>query len=138
MSLAFSGSDSTIDSESLCTLGKLTKLQELDLSGLNAVTNEVLIAISVGCKNLKKLTLRSCIYLADEGVKELVNLEHMELIDISGCLLVSHDAVQSIINFFSTTKKVKHEIDCTKFFSRMDTQFRFALAALCAKLTKFG
>lgn len=52
------------------------------------VNNDVLIAISSGCKKLKKLTLRACIYLADDGVKALENLEHLELIDISGCLLV--------------------------------------------------
>ncbi|KAI6184424.1 hypothetical protein M3Y97_00594700 [Aphelenchoides bicaudatus] len=105
LSLAFAGSDTIIDSDSLVTLSQLKELTELDLSGLAAVNTEVLLSICNGCTKLTKLTLRSCIYLGDDGVKALEKLEHLELIDISGCLLVGSVAIQHLISAFSTNKK---------------------------------
>jgi hypothetical protein len=43
--------------------------------------------------------------LGDEGTKACEGLYNIELIDISGCLLVSHSAIQHLINAFSVHKR---------------------------------
>ncbi|KAI6226207.1 hypothetical protein M3Y99_01320500 [Aphelenchoides fujianensis] len=104
ISLAFCGSDSAIDAESLKSLSKLGQLKEVDLSGLAAVNGDVLKTICGGCSQLERVILRSCIYLNDEGVKSLDSLKQLELADISGCILVSSAAVQHLIGEFSAAK----------------------------------
>ncbi|KAI6179339.1 putative RNA-binding protein [Aphelenchoides besseyi] len=104
LSLAFCGSDTSVDSQSLKTLAKLTNLREIDLSGLVTLNSETLKTICSGCSQLERVILRSCIYLNDEGVKALDSLKKLELVDISGCILVSSVAVQHLIKAFSAEK----------------------------------
>ena len=88
LSLAFSGSDKSITANGLLELTALGQLENLDLSGLAAVNSKILATFCTKCPKLRKLTLRSCSYLGDEGVAELKNLVHLEYVDLSGCILV--------------------------------------------------
>jgi hypothetical protein len=79
------------------------------VSGLTAVTNSVLEAIfsgSGGCPHLRRLTLRACAFLGDDGVLAVMTATRargervLEWLDLSGCLLVSHQAVQTLCTHF--------------------------------------
>lgn len=92
LSLAFAGTDKSISSEGLAHLSKFGALEmvilffwgglitkymdclifiQLDLSGIAAVNNTVMKAISRGCFNIKRIALRSCSYLSPEAATEL-------------------------------------------------------------------
>lgn len=60
----------------------------MDLSALAAVTNKVVSEISSRCLHMRKMKLRSCIYLGDEGVCTVSKLSKLELLDLSNCILV--------------------------------------------------
>jgi F-box and leucine-rich repeat protein 9 len=62
-----------------------TQLQSLDLSMSLRVTDQSLIAICNGLSQLKSLKIRRCRALTDLGIKEIVKLEHLEILDISEC-----------------------------------------------------
>ncbi|CAD5210357.1 unnamed protein product [Bursaphelenchus okinawaensis] len=105
LSIGFAGSDQSITSESLALLSQLTELEEIDLSGLAALDNKTFEKICKGCAKLKDVTVRSCIYLGDLGVAALKNLKNLEVVDLSGCILVTTYAVQDIIGHFTVDKK---------------------------------
>lgn len=91
-------------------LEPLNVLVQVDLSGLAAVNSDVLKSICEGCPELVRLVLRSCTYLGEEGIKAVELLEKIELIDVSGCLLITASSVQYLINAFSVSKKVRRSL----------------------------
>ncbi|CAD5215123.1 unnamed protein product [Bursaphelenchus xylophilus] len=104
LSLGFSGSDQSITSESLQLIANLKDLEELDFSGLAALDNKTFEKICSGCKKLKEITVRSCIYLGDAGTGSVKGLELLESVDLSGCILVTTVSIQEIISHFTHEK----------------------------------
>jgi len=107
ISLANAGSDTVITEDGLMSIAKLKDIRDLNLSCLAAVTNRFLLAI-VNCPQLRNLLLRSCTFLGDLGILALAACTKIELVDVSGCLLVSNDSVQKLIRSFP----VDSESDC--------------------------
>uniref|UniRef100_A0A183BPK5 RNA-binding protein EEED8.10 n=1 Tax=Globodera pallida TaxID=36090 RepID=A0A183BPK5_GLOPA len=99
-SCAFAGTDKSISPEGLSRLAKLKRIENLDLSGIAAVNNAVLTTLCGQCAQLKRILLRSCSYLGPDGVAEFRCLKNVEHIDLSGCILVSTDCVQTLCNAF--------------------------------------
>ncbi|KAI3421189.1 hypothetical protein GPALN_014817 [Globodera pallida] len=99
-SCAFAGTDKSISPEGLSRLAKLKRIENLDLSGIAAVNNAVLTTLCGQCAQLKRVLLRSCSYLGPDGVAEFRCLKNVEHIDLSGCILVSTDCVQTLCNAF--------------------------------------
>ncbi|CAG9539851.1 unnamed protein product [Cercopithifilaria johnstoni] len=100
LSLAYAGSDATITEEVVMKIGKLKKLQTLDVSSLAAITDMSLSAIVCGCSMLQTIRSHCCTYLGDEGVCSLTTLKNLEHVDLSGCLLVTSTAIQALLDAF--------------------------------------
>ncbi|CAO1355698.1 unnamed protein product [Diamesa serratosioi] len=62
-----------------------TNLQHLDFTYSVRLTDQSLIQICKVLKNLKVLKLRRCRALTDLGVKNLIDLPHLQVLDISEC-----------------------------------------------------
>jgi Leucine Rich repeat len=73
----------------LSLVAKQTHLQYLDLSMSLRITDQSLIAIADTLVDLKSLKIRRCRALTDLGVKELVKLANLEVLDISECESIS-------------------------------------------------
>ncbi|XP_055628482.1 dynein regulatory complex subunit 6-like isoform X2 [Toxorhynchites rutilus septentrionalis] len=69
------------------------ELVHLDLSGSLGVTDEVMELITSCLPNLKTLKLRRCILITDEGIMDIVKLEHLEVLDLSNCERISDRAM---------------------------------------------
>ncbi|VDK73315.1 unnamed protein product, partial [Onchocerca ochengi] len=102
LSLAYAGSDATITEEVIMKIGKLKELQTLDVSSLAAITDNSLSTIVCGCLKLQIIRARCCTYLGNEGVCSLKKLKDLEHVDLSGCLLVSSNCIQVLLDAFPT------------------------------------
>ncbi|VDM12012.1 unnamed protein product [Wuchereria bancrofti] len=91
LSLAYAGSDVTIT-------------EELDVSSLAAITDRSLSTIISGCSKLQIIRARCCTFLGDEGVCSLTTLKNLEHIDLSGCLLVTSNGIQALLDAFPTSE----------------------------------
>ncbi|VDM44786.1 unnamed protein product [Toxocara canis] len=100
LSMAYAGTDLTLTEHSLKRIADLKNLHTLDISSIAAVSNAVLTEIASGCKELRDILVRSCTYLGDDGVCSLAQLSHLEHADLSGCLLVTTKAIQTLLNAF--------------------------------------
>ncbi|KAK6103329.1 RNA recognition motif family protein [Brugia pahangi] len=104
LSLAYAGSDVTITEKVIMRIGKLKELQTLDVSSLAAITDRSLSTIISGCLKLQIIRARCCTYLGDEGVCSLTTLKNLEHIDLSGCLLVTSNGIQALLDAFPTSE----------------------------------
>ncbi|OZC11797.1 hypothetical protein X798_00978 [Onchocerca flexuosa] len=100
LSLAYAGSDATITEEVVMKIGKLKELQTLDVSSLAAITDSSLSTIVCGCSKLQIIRAHCCTYLGNEGVCSLTMLKNLEHVDLSGCLLVSSNCIQALLDAF--------------------------------------
>ncbi|EJD75671.1 leucine Rich Repeat family protein [Loa loa] len=104
LSLAYAGSDTTITEEVVMKIGKLKELQTLDVSSLAAITDSSLSTIVCGCLKLEIIRTRCCTYLGNEGVCSLTTLKNLEHVDLSGCLLVTSNGIQALLDAFPTSE----------------------------------
>ncbi|KAM3719662.1 putative RNA-binding protein [Dirofilaria immitis] len=100
LSLAYAGSDATITEKVVTKIGKLKELQTLDVSSLSAITDNSLSTIVSGCSELQIIRVRCCIYLGNKGVCSLATLKNLEHVDLSGCLLVTSNSIQVLLDAF--------------------------------------
>jgi F-box and leucine-rich repeat protein 9 len=84
-SLNLKACDQLTNTGILSLVAQQTQLQYLDLSMSLRITDQSLIAIAGTLVELKSLKIRRCRALTDLGVKELVKLAHLEVLDISEC-----------------------------------------------------
>ncbi|XP_058836353.1 F-box/LRR-repeat protein fbxl-1-like isoform X2 [Topomyia yanbarensis] len=68
-------------------------LIHLDLSSSLGVTDEIMELITSCLPKLKTLKLRRCILITDEGIMDIVKLEHLEVLDLSNCEKISDRAM---------------------------------------------
>ncbi|XP_055527997.1 dynein regulatory complex subunit 6-like [Wyeomyia smithii] len=68
-------------------------LVHLDLSSSLGVTDEIMELITSTLPKLKTLKLRRCILITDEGIMDIVKLEHLEVLDLSNCEKISDRAM---------------------------------------------
>ncbi|XP_021709412.1 F-box/LRR-repeat protein 13 isoform X1 [Aedes aegypti] len=68
-------------------------LVHLDLSQSLGVTDEIMELITNYLPKLKTLKLRRCILITDEGIMDIVKLEHLEVLDLSNCERISDRAM---------------------------------------------
>ncbi|XP_058463308.1 F-box and leucine-rich repeat protein 13-like isoform X2 [Malaya genurostris] len=68
-------------------------LVHLDLSSSLGVTDEIMELITTSLPKLKTLKLKRCILITDEGIMDIVKLEHLEVLDLSNCEKISDRAM---------------------------------------------
>ncbi|XP_065084001.1 F-box and leucine-rich repeat protein 13-like [Ochlerotatus camptorhynchus] len=68
-------------------------LVHLDLTSSLGVTDEIMELITSYLPKLKTLKLRRCILITDEGIMDIVKLEHLEVLDLSNCERISDRAM---------------------------------------------
>ncbi|XP_053685767.1 F-box/LRR-repeat protein 7-like [Sabethes cyaneus] len=68
-------------------------LVHLDLSSSLGVTDEIMELITSTLPKLRTLKLRRCILITDEGIMDIVKLEHLEVLDLSNCEKISDKAM---------------------------------------------
>uniref|UniRef100_F1KVS4 RNA-binding protein n=1 Tax=Ascaris suum TaxID=6253 RepID=F1KVS4_ASCSU len=111
LSIAYAGTDTTLTETSLKCIANLKQLCTVDMSSLAAVTNAVLTEIASKCSQLQDIRVRNCTYLGDDGVCSLAQLSRLEHVDLSGCLLVTTKAVQTLLGAFPAESKGSSEKD---------------------------
>ncbi|VDD87307.1 unnamed protein product [Enterobius vermicularis] len=104
LSIAYAGCSVALTESSLTRIGKLQFLEDVDLSALTAVTNAVVSEIGSKCLAVRKLKLCGCTCLEDQGVCSLKNLRKLELLDITGCIMVTNLGVQPLLDCFPATE----------------------------------
>lgn len=82
-------------SSGLSLLGHAQHLRKICLtSGMNCFkTHDVCVRLVSQCPQLEQVSLAQFDFLADEGLQALGQLEHLESLSLSGCLLVSPNAL---------------------------------------------
>ncbi|VDN60895.1 unnamed protein product [Dracunculus medinensis] len=111
LSIAYAGSDTSLTEDALILISLLVNLERLDVSSLAGVTNKVLSKIAISCVKLRSLRCRSCTYLGNDGVCSLSQLKLLEYLDLSGCLLVTEEAIQVLVNSFPIAKDPNYKDD---------------------------
>ncbi|XP_053676145.1 dynein regulatory complex subunit 6-like [Anopheles nili] len=74
-------------------LVRQTNLVHLDLTSSLGITDEVMELITTCLPKLKTLKLRRCILVTDEGIMNIVNLDQLEVLDLSNCYRISDHAM---------------------------------------------
>lgn len=96
----------TINEETLIeVLKRSARLLSLDLSGISNLTNLVFFVIAEHCKNLKKISLAQCRWVATDGIVNLsMCCPDLEYVNLSGCWEVSDYCVTSLASFSNQLK----------------------------------
>ncbi len=76
-------------SEEYDAFQSLTKLEELDLSHSETLSNEGLAKILSYCPHLKTLRLSGCKNLTEDAITSIAKLSHLEHLDLSGCAVAN-------------------------------------------------
>lgn len=79
-------------------MSELLKIQEnitsLDLSDSQNLLDHCLVIICKSMVNLRELRLRKCVMISDFGLKELISLKKLELLDVTGCEKLTDQGIQ--------------------------------------------
>ncbi|CDH50385.1 predicted protein [Lichtheimia corymbifera JMRC:FSU:9682] len=86
-------------SSGLSSLGHAQHLKRICLtSGMGCFkTHDVCVRLVSQCPHLEEVSLAQFDFLADEGLQALSQLEHLESLSLSGCLLVSPSALVQFV-----------------------------------------
>ena len=76
--------DGTVTSTGCSFLSKLSKLETLDISWCDQVT-DISFAAVCSLSRLKKLNIRRCSTITDHGLCSIQNLVHLESLDMANC-----------------------------------------------------
>lgn len=83
------------------------QLVSLNLSGVLLCNNAMLAAIGAHCPNLRELFVAQCDKISDNGLHHLApRADQFEILDFSGCLLISDTGLDFLINGFQNPKIV--------------------------------
>lgn len=94
----------------LCSLFKLTNLEDLDLSVAEWHTEEACQDMT-SFQKLKRLSLRSCLNLKKDDLQIFTTLSSLEALDISACKQFSDDDIQPIMQLKTLRSLKMHEND---------------------------
>ncbi|GMR37350.1 hypothetical protein PMAYCL1PPCAC_07545 [Pristionchus mayeri] len=97
LSISNAGTDQSITTRGVEAVARMKQLEQVDVSCLAAVKNGTLVQMTERLKNLEVLQLRNCVYLGDEGVVALAACSRLRHLDLSGSMLVTAAAVQTLI-----------------------------------------
>lgn len=92
--------------EDVNVLGKLTRLTELDVSGLIELTN-VGASSLCGLQSLEHLSLEGCVHITDQGVGALADLRSLTSIDLRHCPRVSGKGIQALRTNLTGLKRLR-------------------------------
>lgn len=69
------------------------EIESLDLQESPAIEENVMIEVGKNLKNLKNLYLRKCTHVTDYCLREISKHEHLEILDITACDLVTDEGI---------------------------------------------
>lgn len=84
-----------------------TELEELDLQESPAIEETVMVEICKVMKNLRKLNLRKCTHVTDYCLRELSKLEHLEVLDVTSCDLITDEGIHDGLLCGTPKKKLR-------------------------------
>ncbi|CAK8677398.1 unnamed protein product [Clavelina lepadiformis] len=75
---------------------KFSNIVNLELTGCDCVTAQILDEIKLSCKKIESLELHGCSNVDDEAMKVVSKFEHLSKLDISHCTQVTEEGVNFI------------------------------------------
>lgn len=104
ITLSQAGTNDSLTRGGLLELQLCTKLNELDLSFLSAVTDVAMERLTAANVDLETVRLRGCTYVGDNGIESLArNCVRLQDLDISGCLAVTNRPIQKFFDVVGRT-----------------------------------
>ena len=83
---------------SLISLGNLSKLKQIVISDNMLVNNDVLRAISIGCKSLEILNIsQSNRHVTDTGLRHLSTIPYLRELRLNGQRALTDDTLMEIV-----------------------------------------
>lgn len=113
-----------------------TELESLDLQDSPAVEETLMMEISKHLKKLRSLNLKKCSHVTDYCIREISKLEHLEVLTLTSCELVTDEGIHDGL-FCGSPKKKLRELNfgllsnlTENLFARLGTKLHNQLTKL--------
>jgi F-box and leucine-rich repeat protein 9 len=107
LAITFNGSTNNRKFGIIPLINAQNELESLDIQESPAVEENLMTEICKVLKDLKVLNLRKCSHVTDYCLREISKVEHLEVLDITNCELVTDEGIHEALLTGTPKKKLR-------------------------------